>query len=115
VDGARLRSEYLEAVDRYEEAASAMRAAMDEADETLDFMRSHVAAGRQLAGALPSIGPAGIRTNLSEAAEQLEKARHAAQRLVYEILIDEGLSMAEIGRMLGVSRSLVSRVVHERS
>jgi hypothetical protein len=109
----RLRAEYLEAVARYTQAASALRAAMDEADDALEVMRAHVTRGRPLADVLPSIRPAGVRNNLSDAADALERARHAAQRVVYEILVAEGLTMAEIGRTFGVSRSLVSRVIHQ--
>ena len=73
----------------------------------------HVQAGKPLIDVLPSIRPSGVRNKLSEAASQLERARHAAQRFVFAMLIAEGLTMAEIGRTFGVSRSLVSRMVHE--
>jgi DNA-directed RNA polymerase specialized sigma24 family protein len=108
-----LRAEYLTSVDRYEQAVAAMRTAMEDADQALEVMRVHVQAGKPLIDVLPAIRPSGVRNQLSGAASELERARHAAQRVVFAMLIAEGLTMAEIGRIFGVSRSLVSRMVHE--
>jgi len=109
----RLRAEYLESVDCYERAASAMRDAMNEADQALAAVRTHVETGSPLTEVLPAIRPAAIRDRLSTAANDLERSRHAAQRLVFSMLVAEGLTMAEVGRTFGVSRSLVSRMIHE--
>jgi DNA-directed RNA polymerase specialized sigma24 family protein len=110
-----LRAEYLAATERYERAAAAMRTAMTEADDALEVVRAHVRGGKPLFEVFAGIGPAGLRNQLSQSADELERARHATQRVVFAMLVAEGLTMAEIGRTFGISRSLVSRMVHEES
>jgi DNA-directed RNA polymerase specialized sigma subunit len=53
------------------------------------------------------------RAELSSAIDRLERTRHTAQRLLFRSLVAENMSMADIGRMFGISRSLVSRIVNE--
>jgi DNA-directed RNA polymerase specialized sigma24 family protein len=110
-----LRAEYLTAAERYERAAASLRVAMEEADDGLEVVRAHVQAGKPLLDILPTIRPAGLRNQLSQSADELERARHEAQRVIFAMLAAEGLTLAEIGRTFGISRSLVSRMIHEAS
>ncbi len=59
------------------------------------------------------IDPQSLRASLSDALAELERTRHAAQRLLFLLLQAEGQTLADIGRALGISRQLVSRMVNE--
>jgi hypothetical protein len=107
------RREYLAALDWYDRAAGEMRAALDEGDDSLRLMRMQAQAGLPMRDLLTDVQADERRGRLSNAAEDLERARHAAQRNLYRILVAEGMTMSEIARALGISRGLVSRVVNE--
>ncbi len=57
--------------------------------------------------------PQSLRSSLSDTLAELERTRHDAQRLLFQLLHQEGQTMADIGRMWGISRQLVSRLVNE--
>ena len=44
---------------------------------------------------------------------RLERSRHDAERLLFQLLHSEGQTLADIGRTFGISRQLVSRLVNE--
>jgi predicted DNA-binding protein (UPF0251 family) len=113
VERAKLRDQYLQALDRYGAAEAMMRQAMQEGAEALPVLRRQAEAGLPMADVAGTVRPDGIRNRLSTAAVELERARHEATRLLFSILVDEGMTMADVGRMFGVSRSLVSRFVNE--
>ena len=110
---ARLRRAYLEAIDTYETASIAMRQAMDDASAALEILRRHVESGRPAREIDRLVTPEPLRAQLSAAAIDLERGRHAAQQFLFALLVEEGMTMADVGRMFGVSRSLVSRLVNE--
>jgi DNA-directed RNA polymerase specialized sigma24 family protein len=118
LDADALRRDYVAAVDDFERAARSVRAALDEALATVPVLRSHFAGGGMASGVPSTVPdafePKPMRTELSEALDALERARHATQRAFFSLLVTEGMSMAEIGRMVGISRSLVSRIVRSR-
>jgi hypothetical protein len=114
VEQRELRREYLAALKRYEEATAELRSALERADRNIHVLRSHVEQGLPLNDLIPDLEGAEVRAQLSAAADELERARHDTQRDLYALLLAEGLTMAEIGRAFGVSRSLVSRTLHER-
>jgi hypothetical protein len=114
MDSRRLRREYLSALDRYDRAAQELRAALDEGDESVAVMRAHAQSGGAMADVLEQIEPDERRSRLSDASLELERARHAAQRLLYSILVAEGKNMSDVARAFGISRGLVSRLVNEQ-
>jgi len=115
-DGARdLRHDYLVALDEWEVAARQMRRAIDDSSAALSVLRRHVEDGGSI-GEVPTIVAAQpLRSEMSSAIDQLERSRHAAQRVLFTLLVEDGMSMADVGRVFGISRSLVSRLVHEDS
>lgn len=110
-----LRSGYLAALDRYDEAVSTMRRVMDEADLATRIMREHALTSAPMADALGGLPADVIRNRLSDSTIELERSRHDAQRLLFSILVGEGMTMTEVARNFGVSRSLVSRFVREQT
>ncbi len=59
------------------------------------------------------IEPQSLRASLGDSLAELERTRHDAQRLLFQLMHAEGLTLADIGRMYGISRQLVSRLVNE--
>ena len=57
--------------------------------------------------------PQPLRASLADALAELERTRHDAQRLLFQLLHSEGQTIADIGRTWGISRQLVSRLVNE--
>jgi hypothetical protein len=109
----RLRVSYLAALDQFDRCAREMRAALDEASDASDAVRVHVEAGRPARDVTRRVAPDQLRTRLSAAAVELERARHKGQTLWFAMLVEEGLTKAEVGRAFGISRSLVSRMLNE--
>jgi hypothetical protein len=108
-----LRARYLAAVDAVEVASDRTIAALVTAQEARDIARANVAAGRPMTELENMIEPHALRASVSDALTELERTRHDAQRLLFQLLHSEGQTMADIGRTWGISRQLVSRLVNE--
>jgi hypothetical protein len=108
-----LRVSYLAALDQFDRCAQEMRAALDEASDASGAVRAHVEAGRPARDVTRRVAPDQLRTRLSAAAVELERARHQGQTLWFAMLVEEGLTKAEVGRAFGISRSLVSRMLND--
>ena len=108
-----LRTRYLAAVDAVEGASERTIAALVAAQEARDLARAAIAAGRPMTELESMIEPQSLRASVSDALTDLERTRHDAQRLLFQLLHTEGQTMADIGRTWGISRQLVSRLVNE--
>ena len=108
-----LRTRYLAAVDAVEGASERTIAALVAAQEARDLARAAIAAGRPMTELESMIEPQSLRASVSDALTELERTRHDAQRLLFQLLHAEGQTMADIGRTWGISRQLVSRLVNE--
>jgi DNA-directed RNA polymerase specialized sigma subunit len=108
-----LRARYLEAVDAVEVASERTIAVLVASQEARDLARANVAAGRPMTDLENMIEPQSLRASVSDALTELERTRHDAQRLLFQLLHAEGQTMADIGRTWGISRQLVSRLVNE--
>jgi len=53
------------------------------------------------------------RRQVTEAVEQFEAARHQLRIALFALGMEEGASISEIGRVLGISRQLASRIANE--
>jgi hypothetical protein len=113
IDVDRLRQDYLEHLDVLDEAATKVRDAMDSAASALDVIRVHVRAGGNISDFAGLLDPIPLRNELSVALHDLERARHRGQQFMFRILQAEGRSTADIARVWGISRQLVSRLVNE--
>jgi hypothetical protein len=70
-------------------------------------------AGADITTALEAVNPAGTREAMNEALAGVEAARHAMRRRIFELGLDEGLSIAALGRAFGFSRQLAARYAKE--
>ena len=59
------------------------------------------------------IEPQSLAASLGDSLAELERTRHDAQRLLFQLMHAEGLTLADIGRGVRISRQLVSRLVNQ--
>jgi response regulator of citrate/malate metabolism len=69
--------------------------------------------GESIGDTLDIISADMTRSNLNGALTDLEHSRHRARLAVLAGGIDEGLSVSELGRKMGISRQLASRYAQE--
>jgi hypothetical protein len=108
-----LRTRYLAAIDAVQDAAGRTITALQDAQTAREVAREVVLQGRPISALEDVIHPQPMRAALSDALAELERTRHDAQRLLFQLLQAEGQTLADIGRMWGISRQLVSRLVNE--
>ncbi len=110
---ARLRERYLVTLDDAERAGDHTSEVLVAVREARRLVRDHVERGRPLIELEHVIDPQVLRSSLGESLAEFERARHDAQRLLFQLLHAEGNTHADIGRAYGISRQLVSRLVNE--
>ena len=97
-------------------ALEAMKRAREQLRSTEAAYRRAIRAiesGRPIGDTLDIISAAAIRSDLNGALADLEHSRHRARLAMLVGGIDEGLSVSELGRKMGVSRQLAARYAHE--
>jgi DNA-directed RNA polymerase specialized sigma subunit len=108
-----LRRRYVDALSTVEQASERTVTALDEIRRTWDVARELIESGRPLVDLEQVLDPSPLRASLGDALARLERTRHEAQRLLFQLLHAEGQTLADIGRTYGISRQLVSRLVNE--
>ena len=69
--------------------------------------------GADVSVVLGAIGPADIRRSMNDALKAAEEARHQVRLRIFELGLDEGLSIGELARVFGFSRQLAARYAKE--
>ena len=69
--------------------------------------------GADVATALRAVSPADARQSMNDALRAVEEARHLMRLHIFEIGIQQGLSIGELGRIFGFSRQLAARYAKE--
>jgi len=110
---AQLRRRYLVALDAAQAAGERTIDTLVAAREARELARRHAEAGRPMIELEDVIKPESLRTAVHDALADLERTRHDAQRLLFQLLRGEGVTLADIARGYGISRQLVSRLVNE--
>ncbi len=88
-------------------------------EQLLRYERAMVKISTRLEGGVPGITAAkgtGIpteRRQVTEAIEEFEAARHQLRLALFALGNEEGASISEVGRVLGISRQLASRLAAE--
>jgi hypothetical protein len=108
-----LQSQYLEQLEVLGEAAKRVQEALESAAGAFSIVRNHVRHGGFISDFLGVIQPDALRASLTTSLDDLERARHRSQQLMFRLLQAEGKSMSEIARAWGISRQLVSRLINE--
>jgi aryl-alcohol dehydrogenase-like predicted oxidoreductase len=108
-----LREESIVSMRELEESIVRMRNQLKWLETALRRSRRMLESGR-LAGEMATTADlAGGRRATSVLMHDIQAARHRALRAQFQLAAAEGSSMADIARVWGVSRQLVSRMVKE--
>jgi hypothetical protein len=108
-----LRRQYLEGLDSLKTKYHQARQALDDAAAALIQVRDHIEEGGLVSDFADILDPKSIRAPISTSLDELERTRHHVQRLLFRILEAEGQRKSDIARSWGISRQLVSRMIHE--
>ena len=108
-----LRRELLSAMSDVVEAAESLRKQMLQVRSLTQRSARHIEQGGRVSDLRATMNIASMRASNDQALERLAAARLRAQRAQYRLASAEGLRAAEIARIYGVSRQLVSRVLNE--
>jgi len=87
--------------------------------ELLGFEKAMIRIAKRLENGDPAvsaghgIGAPGRRRKVTECIEQFEASRHQLRLALFDLSLDEGASISEVGRVLGISRQLASRIAAE--
>ena len=111
---AALREELLQSLKELGEASQRLHEALNAGAGSFSVVRTLVEEGRGIRNLAEMIDPVPLRAALAESMQRLERARHDTQRAMFQLLRSEGMTNADIARMWGISRQLVSRMVNER-
>jgi hypothetical protein len=112
-DHAALRRDLLAELKHLRGEADRVHQALDDAAEAYGVVRDHIRKKGTASDFVGLIDPAGLRSELSTSLNDFEHQRHRTQRVLFRLLVAEGMSMSDIGRGWGISRQLVSRIVNE--
>lgn len=63
--------------------------------------------------AMESVNAAGVRQQLADAMDEFEAARYRTRLAFITLALDEGASLSDVARAMGVSRQLVSRLARD--
>jgi len=103
-----------------ERQIAALHEAIDELRRTLLHFKKSTATfvqlvedGEAVYPALEQIQGPILRRDLTDAVEMFEATRQRARTAILTLGREQGASMSEVGRLLGISRQLASRLVAE--
>jgi hypothetical protein len=109
------RERAIESVERTLEASAALRKHLLENERTGRRMISAIRRGVPISEAVEASGScaADLRRSTKDVLDDYESARHVMRAAFILPTVDGGTSIGEIGRTLGISRQLASRLVQE--
>jgi len=106
--------------DRYEQSLGDLVDSIDDLREVLlrykratTRLIASVARGEPAIAGLESVGASTLRPELSEALDGLDAARHKARVDLFAVAMEDGDTIANVGRSLSFSRQLASRIAAE--
>jgi hypothetical protein len=87
-----------------------LRSVMQRFESTTSRLSRQVGGGALVVEAVRDVTGTVRLNELGEAAKAFEVARHRARVAVFALAIEQGTNLSEMGRALGISRQLASRV-----
>jgi hypothetical protein len=109
----RQENEAVESVEELIEALVDAGAEIRNTEQALRLALKRVGEGEELESVLAAVQPAGLRQALNDALEVVNQRRHVARLKVFELALERGHTIADLGRVWGISRQLASRYVRE--
>lgn len=90
-----------------------LREALERFKEAIAGLAQGVQDGQPAVDALEAVGGSLRRQELTDMLEEFEAARHRIRVALFALAMEQGASISEIGRRLGISRQLASRLATE--
>lgn len=107
------RQDLIDRIAELVEVAALLRAQLQGYEKTMTKIAARLENGEPGIAASTGTGIPGQRRHVTEAIEEFEAARHRLRLALFALGMEEGASMSEIGRVLGISRQLASRLAGE--
>lgn len=111
----KLENEAVESVEELIEALVNAAVEIRNTEQSLRLALKRVNEGEELEAVLMMVQPAGLRQALNDALELVNQRRHITRLKVFELALERGHSIADLGRAWGISRQLASRYIKETS
>jgi hypothetical protein len=110
---AALRRDLLAELKQLRGNADRVHQALDAAAAAYGVVRDHIRKKGMASDFVGLLDPASLRSEMSASLNDFEHQRHRTQRVLFRLLVAEGMSMSDVARGWGISRQLVSRIVNE--
>jgi len=107
------RDRLIEEISELVEAAGVLRVRVQGFERTMTKIARRLEAGDPAVPTVRGIAAPTLRQDLTQAIEDFETARHRLRLALFALGKEEGASISEIGRVLGISRQLASRLAGE--
>jgi len=95
------------------ESSAHLRQALDHYEKTMGKIAARLEAGEATISAAEGTSIPSERRHVTESIEEFEAARHQLRLALIVAGKAEGASIAEVGRVLGISRQLAARLAAE--
>lgn len=95
------------------ETNTELQVALERYSESNVQLAERIAQGAPLIEAMESMGGAAVREDINGALENVAKARHRVRVAMCILAIEQGTSLSDLARSLGISRQLASRLAAE--
>jgi hypothetical protein len=106
-----LRDQALGDLDELMDVVADTRKDLRSYQSVLEKNRRHLAAGGRASDMAVRFDVRAVRTSLTDRLDRVERARNASRRSLWRMQASEGRTIAEIARMWGLSRQLISRAL----
>jgi AraC-like DNA-binding protein len=106
-----LRDRAIDDLDELIAAAADARKALRSYQTVLEKNRRHLAEDRRASDMAARFDVRAVRAALTDQLDRVERARGASRRSLWRLQASEGTTIAEIARMWGLSRQLISRAL----
>lgn len=95
------------------ECSALLREKLQRYERAMVKIATHLKDGEPGIAAAKGTGIPSERRQVTEAIEEFESARHQLRLALFALGKEEGASISEVGRVLGISRQLASRLADE--
>jgi hypothetical protein len=95
------------------EVTEALRAVLLRYNRSTTGLISRVERGEPMVEAIQGVDGSNVRPEVTEAVEVFEKVRHQLRVAMFALALEQGATLSEVGRALGFSRQLASRLAAE--
>jgi len=107
------REQLVDRIAELVESAARLRAQLERYERAMSKIARRLEKGEPAISAAMGTGIPAQRRLVTETIEEFEAARHQLRLALFALGKEEGASISEIGRVLGISRQLASRLAGE--